>query len=812
MIHPHDLESNLEPWTVRVTYLARELRAMGHEIVIAYHALGHPGAAVCLDGTDILTVPLVRYSRTLLHKTKIVRRLAQWADLVHFQKCLAYTALPAVKAAYSLGLPLHYDWDDWESEIYNYRPPSRVIGRHIDRVERALPSLVDTVSVASEGLRELAVARGVPPELIVKVPVGADTARFHPGIDGGEIRRRHDIEGPIVLYVGQLHGAQYLEHLLESFVAIRSRQSDVTLLVVGGGDRFGELHSLSERLGISDAIVFTGPVPHEEVPLYMAAGDVAVACFDDNAQTRCKSPLKIVEYLAMGKAIVGTEMGEAARMLSHGAGLTYRAGDLRGLGEAVSAVLECPDRRRALEAAARKRSEEVYNWRESARSLAQAYEMAQIMGAGRRRRSFRAEIDLPGKSEPKGKNSAGAEAILPQTGRFKGFVSRNLDLVGIFHGEQAVVGPRLVQLDVTNNCNNDCIACWCNTPLLGDQRMSIEEKRQELPYDRVVSVLEELWDLGTREIYMAGGGEPFMHPRIMDIIRTVKRLGFTLFVNTNFTLVDRDRARELVELGVDHLTVSVWAGTAPVYALVHPNKTEETFEDIRSTLQYLNSIKTGAPLVKLYQVISSLNFHEIPEMVRFARETGSESLEYTLVDVMPGATECLLLDEAERVRAVELLQEATSMAEGGPGIYGLDLFERRLSNSASTAGQHDSDVIHSMPCTIGWTFARIMPDGSVNPCLKAHRIPTGSILHQSFNQIWNGRPQRDFRRHTNVFEKKGPFFQQIGNDPSAECGCVKSCDDIRRNQTTFERIQALPWWRRRLLARAARKLGKGGAP
>ncbi len=322
-------------------------------------------------------------------------------------------------------------------------------------------------------------------------------------------------------------------------------------------------------------------------------------------------------------------------------------------------------------------------------------------------------------------------------------------------------------------------------------------------------MLEELRELGTREIYMAGGGEPFMHPRIMDIIRTVKRLGFTLFVNTNFTLVDRNRARELVDLGVDHLTVSVWAGTAPVYALVHPNKTEETFEDIRATLQYLNSIKKGPPFVKLYQVISSLNFHEIPEMVQLARETGSESLEYTLVDVMPGATESLLLDEAERLRAVELLERAKEMAAAGPELYGVELFERRLRNCDSTVGHHDSDIVHSMPCTIGWTFARIMPDGSVNPCLKAHRIPTGSIIHQSFGQIWNGLPQREFRRQTNVFEKSGAFFRQIGNDPDAECGCVKSCDDIRRNQTTFERIQALSWWRRRQLERAARTVDQG---
>ena len=56
-----------------------------------------------------------------------------------------------------------------------------------------------------------------------------------------------------------------------------------------------------------------------------------------------------------------------------------------------------------------------------------------------------------------------------------------------------------------------------------------------------------------------------MHPEIMDIIAYTKKKGFECFINTNFTLIDKKRTKELVALGVDSLTVSVWAGSAGIY-------------------------------------------------------------------------------------------------------------------------------------------------------------------------------------------------------------------------------------------------------
>ena len=111
-----------------------------------------------------------------------------------------------------------------------------------------------------------------------------------------------------------------------------------------------------------------------------------------------------------------------------------------------------------------------------------------------------------------------------------------------------------------------------------------------------------------------------------------------------------------------------------------------------------------------------------------------------------------------------------------------------------------------MPCYIGWLFSRILADGNVNFCLKAHRIPVGNLYTQSFRSVWNSPTQQAYRATALGAPKDDPFFSQIGNDPAAKNGCFKSCDDLARNTNMHKKMQSLTVMEREFLHTAVRVL------
>jgi MoaA/NifB/PqqE/SkfB family radical SAM enzyme len=323
-------------------------------------------------------------------------------------------------------------------------------------------------------------------------------------------------------------------------------------------------------------------------------------------------------------------------------------------------------------------------------------------------------------------------------------------------------------------------------------------KRQFLPFDTVKELLQEAKKMGTKEIYYSGGGEPFTHPNIMEVLKYSKKLGFTCYVNTNFTLLDKKKIDEIIEIGVDHFTVSIWSGTAETYSKTHPNKDEFTFCQIEENLKYLNRRKNTTPYIKLYNVIFNMNYHEINEMIKFAQRTGCESVEFTLIDTIPDKTDKLALNHFQRKELYNICKEirreiSPDFKYHGVYLFRFDQFLRRISDEEDVlTARYDRNIIDSIPCYIGWLFARILPDGDVNSCLKSHRFPVGNIFQNSFFEIWNSPKQRYFRRKTLVYSKNDPFFKLIGNDPKTEeTGCYKSCDDIGRNLHMHKKIMSL---------------------
>jgi len=232
------------------------------------------------------------------------------------------------------------------------------------------------------------------------------------------------------------------------------------------------------------------------------------------------------------------------------------------------------------------------------------------------------------------------------------FLRRTLDLCGILNSPQAFSGPGIAQIDLTNNCNNDCLACWCHSPLLGEQRMPAAEKQKSLPGKIVYGVIDDLAQMGCREIVLAGSGEPLLHPDIGKILAQISARGIRGNLITNGTLLNETLIRQLVDGHIHTLTASIWAGSPEVYQKTHPSQKRGTFERLRRLLKLLQAYKAERrswyPRLKICHVLMHPNAPDISNMVDLALEVEADELDLTVVDIVPGKTEVLRLTAADR--------------------------------------------------------------------------------------------------------------------------------------------------------------------
>jgi glycosyltransferase involved in cell wall biosynthesis len=157
------------------------------------------------------------------------------------------------------------------------------------------------VIVVSTPLKEFLISAGVPERKIIVMPNGVDTDVFHPAIDGREIRKRLGIEQKIVIgFTGILRPWHGLDFLLQAFQQLCQTRSDLHLLIVGDGPIRPDLDKLVTSNGLSGKVTITGRQAHEMVRFFVAAMDIAVSPLS----TFYASPMKIIEYMAMGKALV----------------------------------------------------------------------------------------------------------------------------------------------------------------------------------------------------------------------------------------------------------------------------------------------------------------------------------------------------------------------------------------------------------------------------------------------------------------------------------------------------------------------------
>jgi MoaA/NifB/PqqE/SkfB family radical SAM enzyme len=295
-----------------------------------------------------------------------------------------------------------------------------------------------------------------------------------------------------------------------------------------------------------------------------------------------------------------------------------------------------------------------------------------------------------------------------------------------------------VYIEPTNRCNLECRTCLRN---VWDEPAG---SMSEATFSRIVEGLKGF--PGPPEVSFGGFGEPLSHPDIVAMVRRVKESGARVELITNGVQLDEERARELIESGLDFLWVSLDGASPDSYADV---RLGAALPQILANLRQLRVLKyrlgSRTPHLGVAFVAMKRNLAELPKVAELAARLGAKELMVT--NVYPYSAELKeeilyrksmwnwanghappaalpRMDEAEEtVRAVGGLMLQSGCLQA-PGM--------QLVRPADTC-----PFVERGSTSIRW-------DGQVSPCLPllhAHSSYLGDTLRR--NQAWSAGSVRE---------------------------------------------------------------------
>lgn len=282
-----------------------------------------------------------------------------------------------VEASVRTGRPLFLEYNG--SEVW--------VGRHWDRVgslglleryERLNLQAAARIFVVSEVERRNLEARGVAAEKIILNPNGVDVQVFQPGVGGQQVREAlgirptHFVAGFVGTF-GPWHGVAQLAEAIK----LLPDELPVQFLFVGSGGLHGEVERLLAAERERGKVIFTGAVAHERVPSLLDACDILVAPHVPLADGSefFGSPTKIFEYMAMGKAIVASRLGQIGEVLSDDeTALLVEPGNTNEIVGAIQRLVNSGELRARLRTKAREVAVKNHTWAQNAQRVLDAYD------------------------------------------------------------------------------------------------------------------------------------------------------------------------------------------------------------------------------------------------------------------------------------------------------------------------------------------------------------------------------------------------------------------------------------------------------
>jgi len=314
-------------------------------------------------------------------------------------------------------------------------------------------------------------------------------------------------------------------------------------------------------------------------------------------------------------------------------------------------------------------------------------------------------------------------------------------------------GPLHLELDLTDRCNVDCYFC---------NQMDVRTKEQ-IPYERIVEILDETAANGLRSVRLAGGGDPLFHREIEQVIDAIHARHLVIDnITTNGLGLTPAVAKRLVEGGTREVLFSLNAADAADYQRMMQVK-PAIFDKVTANIRHLVSIRGPQqhPAVVVQFLLDRENVARLPDMYALGVGLGADVIAVNTITEIPheriDAAILLTPDDRELLRGPlrEIIaadrerrllqicfprQELNALVREIEGELGAN-----VSEGYTTA---DTFRDENGFCFFGFYSAVVRGNGDLYPCcmlLNPDYKPLGNAVKEKFGEEWNGTGFRQLR-------------------------------------------------------------------
>lgn len=272
------------------------------------------------------------------------------------------------------GIPLILEVN-YTSYTTLYRKRSKFLKPLAHLINRKVLENADGIVVVSNYLKEHLKSVGISGEKIIVLTNAADPEVFNPDIYKDSSLKDYSFSGKTVIgFAGGFYPWHGLEILIEAFSIISRKHENSILLLVGDGPMRSSIDKKCYEMDLKERVILTGMVSHAQLPSYIAVFDIAVMPHSNEYG----SPMKIYEYMSMGKPVIAPRFGPLEDGITHGVeGLLFEPKNIDELSECLGSLLQDISLRENMGRCGRERIVKRHNWQDNAEAVIKFYKSLQ---------------------------------------------------------------------------------------------------------------------------------------------------------------------------------------------------------------------------------------------------------------------------------------------------------------------------------------------------------------------------------------------------------------------------------------------------